>query len=73
MSKAVGRTYLPKIIQVCAMCKKDEVMAHTFVDYSKIRICSLCYDSIPDHIPLQQDSEYVLAFIKRKENDGIKR
>jgi hypothetical protein len=68
MSKAIGVNTMWKKFEPCAMCKKEKMMAHSFIEFSKIRVCGVCYDSIPDHIPLTQDSQYVIAFIKRKDN-----
>ena len=55
----------------CSMCDNVELIYNTLEENIHIRICSLCYGDIPEHIPLAQDSQYIIQFL-RKKNDTEK-
>jgi hypothetical protein len=54
----------------CIMCRELEVLTHSVYDTTST-ICGACYGSIPQYIPLEQDSQYIEAFL-RKRNDTEK-
>jgi hypothetical protein len=50
---------------ICNICDKLEFLIYA-IHNTNYTICSGCYGNIPEYIPLEQDSQYIEAFLKGK-------
>ena len=49
----------------CDVCGNYEILSYTLEDRDHIRFCNGCYGNIPQYIPLDQDSQYIVELLKR--------
>jgi hypothetical protein len=49
---------------ICDMCRCYIILMYAVPD-SDIKICDNCYTSIPDHIPKEQDSQYLNKLLNK--------
>jgi hypothetical protein len=48
---------------MCDMCESVKLLS----DIVKwLNVCQTCYDTIPEHIPLNQDQQYIAEFVRKK-------
>lgn len=67
MSRVVSLMDIPVVAkEVCCLCDKEILCEHSISGHREVIFCGPCYNNIPKHIPVEQDSEYVLAKIKEK-------
>lgn len=69
MSKAISMMDMPVYVginQVCCLCGSGKLCEYTIARHREVIFCGTYYCNIPNHIPREQDSQYVLAKIKEK-------
>lgn len=51
---------------ICAIC--GNIISHGYSVSSDIyvKLCDTCYGNIPNHIPLDQDSQYIESLLRKK-------
>jgi hypothetical protein len=56
---------------ICTMCKCLQILTQSLHSNEDVKISGASYGSIPQYIPVKQDSQYIEAFL-RKRNDTEK-